>query len=659
MTSPPLYGSHLSVAGGMHHAVEEASRLGLASLQVFTSNQRQWTARPLSKDAIGSWRGALARVGWESAAHRVVSHNSYLVNLASPDHAARRKSIASQRGELERCEALGIGRCVLHPGAHLGTARKPSDPNRLREKPSADEMAGLRRIAKALDELHRSLRGYRVVSCLETTTGSGTNLGYDFHHLELIASMVAEPERVGVCVDSCHIVAAGYDLSTPSRARATLDELDARIGLGRVRVVHLNDSIYAMGSRKDRHAHIGAGLCGNACFAAILTRRELQAIPMILETPKDGLCQGESWDVVNVRRLEAIRRARAPRVAFARRGLLGRAVLTALASVPLLASGCALFASKARESSAAESATAKGPSSPTPTEEATLLRAAALESKGDLEGALALFHEILASNPRLPEAYIGLGDVRFAQRRFAEAEPSYRTAARLDPSDFGAQYGHGRTLQVLGRSAEAIGAYQRALAAQPRNAALNLNMATAYLSLGDARAAAIFAERSVEIDPRNGPARVNLGVAYERLGRPKDAIAQYQAALELMPASPQLLTNLVNAFVSDHRCTEAVNTAIALTRMVAAPEAFERLGWAQFRAGQYDSSSAAYRQAVALDPAYWPAWNGVGVNALNKWLASEKRDSGAASEARSAFRASMRANPDQPKVLKLCTTYGI
>lgn len=636
------------MAGGLHLAVDEAVRLGHASVQIFTKNQRQWSAPPLSANAISEWKAAIRRAGWGDAPTRAVSHNSYLVNLASPDAESRAKSIALQRDELERCEALGVGCCVLHPGAHLGETRKPSDPNRLREKSSADELAGLRRIADSLNELHQSLKGLRTVSCLETTTGSGTNLGYDFAHLEAVRSMVSEPERVGVCVDTCHIVAAGYDMSTPAHARATLDELDEIVGLEHVRVVHLNDSVGAMGSRKDRHAHIGEGVCGDACFAAILSRREMQVIPMILETPKDGLCDGEPWDTVNIRRLEAIRCARA-------------LLLIAFACTALLQGGCSLFGwGKATQNQSSVSAPASTRVvEPTRAEQSKLDAAAKLEAKGDLDAALALFNDLLASNPRLPEAYIGVGDVRLTQRRYAEAEPNYRMAAKLDPGDFRAQYGHGRTLHLLGRNADAIGAYQRALASQPRSAPLNLSLATAYLSLGDARAAAVFAERSVEIDPRNGPARVNLGVAYERLARPRDAIAQYQAALELMPPSPQLLTNLVNAFVADRRYPEAVNTAIALTRLASAPEAYERLGWAQFRAGQYDASSEAYRQAVALDASYWPAWNGVGVNALNRWLASEKRDSNAAGEARSAFRASMRANPDQPKVLKLCTTYGI
>lgn len=652
----PRYGSHLSVAGGGHFALQEAVRLRLDSVQVFTKNQRQWTAPPLRDEQIALWRDAVAATGWTDARTRIVSHNSYLVNLASPDPVARARSIALQRDELERCEALGIAWCVMHPGAHLGAARRPSDPNVLRAEPNADEAGGLERIASAVDQLHSELAGFKVITCLETTTGSGTNLGYDFAHLARVRSLVRDPERVGICVDTCHIVAAGYDLSTKSKARAVLEELDAVCGLDAVRVVHVNDSEGAMGSRKDRHAHIGDGCCGDACFHAILNAKALRDVPMILETPKeedesdgrDGKKdESKVWDLVNIERLEAIR------------ALKSMAVIALVALSCVSAVGCQLFSKGAGSAKGTTTTQRTAPVEPTVQEQATLTAATQLRTTGDNEAALALFQELLDKNPLLPEAYVGIGDVRFAQGRFTEAEPSYKRAVTLDPADFQAQYGHGRSLQMLGRLAESIGAYQRALVANPKSAEVNLNMATAYLSLGDPRVAAQFAERAVQLEPRNGAAHVNLGVAYERLGRPADALMQYQAAAELLPQTPQLLTNMVNAYVADGRYPEAVNTAIALTKLASGPETYERLGWAEFRAGNYDSSSVAYRQAVVLDPNYWPAWNGIGVNALNRWLLSEKKDGVAASEARRAFRSSMQANPNQPKVLKLYTTYGL
>ena len=648
----------------MHLAVAQAMRLGLDSLQVFTKNQRQWSSPPLQREQIELWSDAVRATGWTDARRRIVSHNSYLVNLASPDSAQRLRSIELQRNELERCETLGIGWCVMHPGAHLGAPRRPGSANVLRANPNADELAGIERIASGLDQIHREFSGAKVVSCLETTTGSGTNLGYDFKHLAMIRSMVREPERVAICLDSCHVVAAGYDMSTPDRANAVLDEFHALCGLENLAVVHMNDSIGAMGSRLDRHAHIGQGCCGSACFATILACRALRSTPMILETPKEISPDGLDFDRVNVDALEAIRMVSTQSArTTTRRGCTVRWVLTAIAAA-LLASviagnlvGCRAIASTASSSTAKSAAT--DASQPTAAQAVKLESADRLLAQGKNEAALAAFQEVLAQNPLLPEAFVGIGDVRFAQGRFSDAEPNYRRAATLDPADFKAQFGHGRSLQMLGRLAEAIGAYQRALVDNPNSAEANLNMATAYLSLGDARVAAQFAERAVALDPRSGAGHVNLGVAYERLGRPADAILQYQAAAEILPSTPQLLINMVNAYVADGRYPEAVNTAVALTKLSSAPATYERLGWAEFRAGNYDSSSVAYRQAVMLDPQYWPAWNGIGVNALNRWLLSEKRDAAAGSEARRAFRSSMQANSNQPKILKLFTTYGL
>jgi deoxyribonuclease-4 len=306
-----LIGSHCSIAGGLHHAVDEAISLGLDCVQVFTKNQRQWSSKPLQRTEVDAWRAALAAAGWDGS--RVVSHNSYLVNLANPDAAARARSLALQRDETERCEALGIPACVMHPGAHLGTPRKPRDPNRLGEAPTDDELDGLRRIASSLDELHRHLTGYRTITLLETTVGSGTNLGYDFAHLRVIRDLVRQPERVGFCIDTCHIVAAGYDCSTAARAKAVLERFDAECGLEHVHAVHVNDSIGACGSRLDRHAHIGHGTCGESCFRAVLRHPKLLGRPMILETAKEDGPGGEPWDIVNareLRRLAGVRTAR-------------------------------------------------------------------------------------------------------------------------------------------------------------------------------------------------------------------------------------------------------------------------------------------------------------------------------------------------------------
>jgi deoxyribonuclease-4 len=311
-----MVGSHLSVAGGAHHALEEAIRLGLDCVQVFTRNQRQWKAPPLTDEAIAQWKATRASIGWDDRPERVVSHNSYLVNLASPDDDLRTRSIELQRDELERCEALGIAWCVAHPGAHLGAARDPKSPNVLRGEPNADEAAGLRRIAQSLDTIHRALKGYRVQTCLETTTGSGTNLGYDFGHLRRIRELVKEPERIAFCLDSCHVTSAGYDMSSPAAAEATLEEFGQVCGKTLLKVLHINDSQMPPGSRKDRHEHIGKGTCGLACFEAIMRDPDLAFVPKILETEKDDAPDGSPWDAVNaetLRRMLPAQRTRSSR----------------------------------------------------------------------------------------------------------------------------------------------------------------------------------------------------------------------------------------------------------------------------------------------------------------------------------------------------------
>ncbi len=299
-------GSHLSTAGSLRAAIDEAVSYRFGAVQIFTRNQRQWTPKPLAKDEVAEFRAACAGTIFDDA-RRIVSHNSYLVNLASPDAENLKKSIACERAELERCELLGVPVSVAHPGAHLcasgGKPRKPADPNDLDSEPTADELDGLKRIAKSIDQIHRDLRGYRVRIALETTTGSGTNLGYAFHHLKTIRDLVAEPERIAYCIDTCHVFAAGYDVSTPARAKATLERFDAEAGLAHVAAIHVNDSEAAFASRKDRHAHIGEGLCGDAWFRAVLRHPAFAEVPKVLETEKGDAPSGRAWDLVNAEQL--------------------------------------------------------------------------------------------------------------------------------------------------------------------------------------------------------------------------------------------------------------------------------------------------------------------------------------------------------------------
>ena len=234
-----MFGSHLSIAGGLHNALIEARALDMQCVQVFTKNQRQWKVKPLTAEQVELWHHH-----WrQTKIRQVVSHDSYLINLASPDTGMRRRSISLFREELLRCEALSIPLLVTHPGAHM----------------QAGEARGLARVARALDQLHRQLPGLTVVTCLEVTAGQGTCLGYRFEHLTQIIDSVREPERLGVCLDTAHLLAAGYDLTDAAGCRAVLAELGEVIGLDQVRAIHLNDSKVPRGKRVDRHEHIGRG----------------------------------------------------------------------------------------------------------------------------------------------------------------------------------------------------------------------------------------------------------------------------------------------------------------------------------------------------------------------------------------------------------------
>jgi deoxyribonuclease-4 len=297
-----MFGSHLSIAGSMCNALREAESLGLDTVQVFTKNQRQWKVSPLASEARDEWLAELKRMGWKG---RTVAHNSYLVNLGSPHDDAWEKSIALQREEIERCEALSIPLLVSHPGAHLGSG----------------EEAGLQRIADAYLRLFKDTPGYSTVVCIENTVGSGTNLGGPFEHLATIrrhiidgaARAKVDPDeaarRVGFCFDTCHAHAFGHEMTTLDGARATLDSFDEICGEGTLRVVHMNDSKGAQGSRRDLHEHIGRGTIGIEGFRAVVTRASLARVPKIMETPKGDAPASEGdgpWDAINLACLKGL-----------------------------------------------------------------------------------------------------------------------------------------------------------------------------------------------------------------------------------------------------------------------------------------------------------------------------------------------------------------
>jgi len=648
-------GSHCSAAGGPANAVREALALGLDCVQVFTANQRQWKPKDLTEDDVAEWNLAMKAAGWGNPEdHRAVSHNSYLVNLANPSSIARKRSIALQRTELERCERLGIRLCVMHPGAHLGEARKPSDPNELEATPTPDEAQGLRRIAGSLDAIHRELAGYRVITCLENTVGSGTNLGYRFQDLARIRDMVREPERVAFCIDTCHAVAAGYRMDTPAAAVSVVKRIASELGEDLVRVFHMNDSVGACGSRKDRHAHIGAGTCGDAAFAAILRRRAWGRVPMILETPKEGSCKGKSWDRVNASRLRALARpdGRGARALV----MMGVAVLLSIALPACKTRTLQEIRGETPPPTITETLNAGRPNAE---EAATIEKARAKIDRGDYEAALTMFQEVLRENPKLPDAWVGVGDAHASLKEWNEAESAYANASTLDNGNFEAHFGRGKALQVLNRLIDAIRSYHRALLIRPEDFDANLNMATAYLQLDQAQSAITYAEKAVKLKPESGTARINLGVAYERAGRASDAVLQYETAAELMEPTPQLLINLLNAYAQSKRYREAVNAAGLLVRISPTANSWERLGWACFRQGDFARSLESYRESVRVDPQHWPGWNGVGVNMLNSWLQGGRKDSTQAEQAAVAFRKSIQINPEQVKVRKLLEAYRL
>jgi deoxyribonuclease-4 len=268
----------MSIAGGLHRAFERAVRTGCDCFQVFVKNQRQWNAPPLRDNHIRAWQ----KMRRETGINTVIAHDTYLINLASPDRANWQKSIDAFTDEIERCGQLGIEALVTHPGSHLGRG----------------EDWGLRRVAKALDTIHQRTKGCTVRTLLEITAGQGTNLGYRFEHLARVIDMVVEPERIGICFDTCHAFAAGYDLGT--NYDVTMDQLNESIGLERLACFHLNDSKTSLGSRVDRHEHIGKGYIGRRAFRKIISDPKFLGVPMLLETPKGEDDRGRDWDRVNL-----------------------------------------------------------------------------------------------------------------------------------------------------------------------------------------------------------------------------------------------------------------------------------------------------------------------------------------------------------------------
>lgn len=261
------FGAHMSISGGLYTACERGRRAGCDVVQIFSKNQQQWRAKPLTDAEIARFKEAQQ----SESVPAVMVHDSYLINLAAPGDELWQKSIAAFREELDRCAALGIPYLVTHPGAHVGSG----------------EDAGLERVAAALNLLLAEGAGANVTVLLETTAGQGSSLGRRFEELARLIELTNRSERIAVCVDTCHIFAAGYDIRTPEAYAATMAEMERVLGIDRVKAFHVNDSQKDLGSRVDRHAHIGEGFIGIEGFRALVNDPRFAGLPMVLETPKE------------------------------------------------------------------------------------------------------------------------------------------------------------------------------------------------------------------------------------------------------------------------------------------------------------------------------------------------------------------------------------
>jgi deoxyribonuclease-4 len=275
----------MSIAGGYYRAIEAAQRCGCDSVQLFTKNNNQWRARPINDREAERFRSTLEN----SSVGYPLAHSSYLINLASPEAALWKRSIDALIVELQRAGQLGIPYVVLHPGSFT----------------TSSERQGLRRIIRALNEVHRQSRGLGAECLLETTAGQGSALGWRFEQLAEIVQGVSAPERLGVCFDTCHVFAAGYPLTSDRDYKATMRQFAKTVGLELIQAFHLNDSQRELGSRIDRHAHIGRGCLGLEAFSHLLRDRRFRRVPMYLETPK-GYEQGVDLDVINLRTLRSL-----------------------------------------------------------------------------------------------------------------------------------------------------------------------------------------------------------------------------------------------------------------------------------------------------------------------------------------------------------------
>jgi deoxyribonuclease IV len=277
------FGAHESIAGGVYKAIERGDLATCDTIQIFNKSSNQWRAKSLADDEIERFFALIDTTGVTVA----VSHTSYLINIASPDKALNRKSFEALKVEMQRCDILQIPNLVLHPGSHVGSG----------------EEAGMRAIADNINRLFDELAGTSVTLLLETTAGQGTNLGSTFEQLAWMIDQTENKERIGVCLDTCHIFAAGYPIVKKDEYKKTMKHFDEVIGLDRLHIIHANDSKKEFGSKRDRHEHIGEGFIGLDGFRNFVNDPRLADVPMIIETPKgDDLKE----DIENLKTLRGL-----------------------------------------------------------------------------------------------------------------------------------------------------------------------------------------------------------------------------------------------------------------------------------------------------------------------------------------------------------------
>jgi deoxyribonuclease-4 len=276
-------GAHISISGGLHLAIDRAVAAGCSVVQIFTRNSNQWKGKAVSVADAALFRSKLAASGL----HEVISHDIYLINLAAPPGETRDKSLIAFRDELESCASLGINKIVMHPGSHLADSPQ----------------TGLERVVTAFDQLFSEVPQFEGRVLIETTAGQGSNLGRTFEELATIINGSRYPEKFGVCFDTCHTFAAGYDTATEEGYRDTMEQFDRLIGLPRLLCFHLNDSKKGLGSRVDRHEHIGQGALGLNPFRFILNDPRFATLPKVLETPKGD---NDEMDAVNLALLRGL-----------------------------------------------------------------------------------------------------------------------------------------------------------------------------------------------------------------------------------------------------------------------------------------------------------------------------------------------------------------